>query len=200
MHDDTLDRVTGHPGRVRDLTAKELSELRVGGTEPIPLFEEIVDGLPHTRFNVDLKTDDSVEPIVAAIAAHNLHDRILVDSFSQRRISRFRTLTRGRIPTAMAPLGVAWTALVPILSTIISSPAVAVQVPVIGDIGPARIPVVTPQTIARVHQIGKVIHVWTIDDPDEMERLIDLGVDGIVTDRPDLLKEILIRRNLWEFE
>ncbi|MDR0488622.1 MAG: glycerophosphodiester phosphodiesterase [Propionibacteriaceae bacterium] len=196
FHDDTLDRVTGVPGRVRDFTASELSEITVGG-EPIPFFDEVLRTFPEVCFNVDLKTDDAVVPLTKAIHVFGVQDRILVDSFSQTRISRFRALTHGTIPTAMAPVGVAWTAFVPVLSTIISSPAIAIQVPIREKIGPVTIQVISAETIERVHRIGKVIHAWTINDPQEMETLIDWGIDGIITDRPDLLKEILVRRNLW---
>lgn len=198
MHDTDLERVAGVAGPVKDFTSGELSQIRIAGTEPIPFLDDVVDALPGTRFNVDLKTDDAVEPLARLIAAHNLYDRILVDSFSQGRISQFRTLTKGRVPTAIAPIGVVWTAFVPVLSRMISSPGVALQVPVSQKVGRLTLPVVTRTVIDRVHSLGKVIHVWTINDPDQMETLIDFHVDGIITDRPDLLKQILVRRNLWE--
>ena len=197
MHDPTLERMTGVVGKVSDFTADELTELTVAG-EPIPFFDDVVDAFPKIRFNVDLKSDDAIEPLARTIEAHGIHDRILVDSFSQSRISRFRALTRGRIPTAMAPPGVVWTALVPLLSLVISSPGVAVQVPVRGKLGPIPLEIVTKEIIDRVHRLGKVLHVWTVNCPHEMELLIDWGVDGIITDRPDVLKSVLIRRELWE--
>jgi len=200
MHDTTLERVAGTAGAVKDFTGDELSGIRVAGTEPIPFFADVVDALPGIRFNVDIKTDDAVVPLARAVEVHNLWDRILVDSFSQMRISQFRTLTSGRVPTAIAPVGVAWTAFVPVLSAIVSSPAAAMQVPVTQKAGPVTLDVITPRIIARVHRLGKVVHAWTINEPGQMEQLIDWGVDGIITDRPDLLKEILVRRNLWELE
>ena len=200
MHDTDLQRVANTPGCVKDYTAQELAEIKVDGTEPVPFFSEVVDALPGVRFNVDTKTDDAVIPLVKAIEDHNLWDRILVDSFSQTRLSQFRTLTSGRVPTAIAPAGVAWTAFVPYLSGIVSSPGVAMQVPVTQKVGSVTLNVITPRIIDRVHSLGKVLHAWTINDPYEMECLIDWGVDGIITDRPDLLKEILVRRNLWEME
>jgi len=196
FHDPTLERLTGQPGRMADLTSAEVAQLRVGG-EPIAFFAGVTEAFPEVNFNADLKTEQAIEPLVRLIADQRLADRILVDSFSQYRLSRFRALTRGRVPTAMAPPGVAWTVFVPFISRVIASPAVAVQVPVTYPIGRATVPVVTAAVVARVHAAGKVIHVWTIDDPAEMERLIDLGVDGIVTDRPDLLKAVLQRRGLW---
>jgi len=198
FHDDNLKRVTGQDGQVCEMSSAELGEVRVSG-EPIPFFDDVVEAFPDVRFNLDLKAEGVIRLLVKAIRAHRLQDRILVDSFSQARLSQFRAATRGQIPTAMAPWGVAWTALVPLLGRLIASPGVAVQVPVRTSWGRLGLEIVTPQTIEAIHSIGKVIHVWTIDQPAEMERLIDMGVDGIITDRPDLLKDILVRRNLWEY-
>ena len=197
FHDDTLDRLAEVAGRVCDYTASELREFRIAGSEPIPFFDAVVETFPTTRFNVDMKSDQAVEPLLKLIRDHHLADRILVDSFSQSRLKRFRKASQGRIATAMGPLEVAWTALVPGLSTTFGVTGPVAQVPIRYPIGPLQVPVLTEATIARVHKLGKVVHVWTIDDPAEMNRLIDLGVDGIVTDRPDLLKEVLIERQLW---
>ena len=198
FHDETLERMTGIEARVADCTAADLAGVKVAGSEPIPFFDEIVAAFPDARFNVDLKSDDAVAPLVKTIESHRLQDRVLVNSFSQLRLSLFRSLTYGSIPTGMAAPGILWTRLVPLVSTIISSPAVALQVPLRDRLGPFDLTVVTRTTIARAHRLGKVVHVWTIDDPTQMEWLIDLGVDGIITDRPDLLKDILIARDLWD--
>ncbi|MDR2931210.1 MAG: glycerophosphodiester phosphodiesterase [Propionibacteriaceae bacterium] len=197
FHDPTLERMTGLPGRVRDYTAAELSSARVGGGEPIPLFAEVVEALPDTCFNVDLKTAGSVEPLVRVIREHHLANRILVDSFSPGRLGRFRAMSSRSVPTAMTPIAAAVTALTPFARA--NSPqGVALQVPVRVPIGRRTLPILTQATIDRVHRIGKVIHVWTINDAAEMARLIDLGVDGIITDHPDLLKNVLIDHDLWE--
>jgi len=198
LHDPTLERMTGTAGKVSDFLADDLRSLRIAGSEPIPFFDEVVEAFPDTRFNVDLKTEGAIEPLIAAIRSHRLQDRILVDTFSQHRLTRFRRLAGDAIPTAMGPAGVLRTVVIPPAGRILTSPGMALQGPVSGKLGPVTIPVATAQTVDRVHRLGKVIHVWTVDDPQEMERLIDLGVDGIITDRPDLLKQVLLRRNLWE--
>jgi glycerophosphoryl diester phosphodiesterase len=198
MHDDTLERVAGIQGTVRDFTAAELHKVRIDQTESVPFFDDVVEAFPHVRFNVDMKVSDAVDPLWEAVRAHHLHDRILVDSFSQSRISRFRRLSGGKIPTAMAPLGVVWASQVPLLPRFFGSSGVALQVPVADKVGPVLLKVVTSATIERVHAAGKVVHVWTVNDTDEMIRLIDMGVDGIFTDRPDLLKEVLVAKNMWE--
>ncbi|MCL2783956.1 MAG: glycerophosphodiester phosphodiesterase [Propionibacteriaceae bacterium] len=197
FHDRSMERLASVAGPVRNHTSAEVSTMRVGG-EPIPFFDEVVEALPDIRFNIDLKTADAVEPLVAAIRAHKLADRVLVVSFSQTRISHFRARTRGRIPTAMAPLGALWTTLIPGARRIIASPGVAVQVPRLNRIGSLRFPVLTPDSIRRAHQLGRVVHAWTVNDPKEMDKLVAWGVDGIITDRPDLLKDVLISHNKWE--
>ena len=195
FHDETLVRMTGIPKQVSEFSAAELRNCSTLSGEPIPFFDEVVEALPVTRFNVDLKTEDAVEPLVDLIRAQGLAGRILVDSFSGARLNRFRALMPG-IPTAAGPLEVARIRFLPRLGTS-SIPALALQVPLTHRFGPVEVRIVTAATIASVHTMGKVIHVWTIDDAHEMEGLIDSGVDGIVTDRPDLLKEVLIRRGLW---
>ena len=71
------------------------------------------------------------------------------------------------------------------------------QMPMSYPIGPVNVDLVTPRSIERIHATGRKVHVWTIDDPTTMHRLIDWGVDGIITDRPDSLKEVLRARGMW---
>ncbi|MDR0960386.1 MAG: glycerophosphodiester phosphodiesterase [Propionibacteriaceae bacterium] len=197
FHDPTLERVAGEPGTVGERTAAELATIRVNGTEPIPTLDDVFEALPDTCFNIDLKTEAAITPLVATLARHQAEDRVVIASFSQRRLSTFRHLTAGRVPTGMAAPEVAWSTLVPILPGIIASPGAAVQAPVSQKIGPITIPLITRHAIDAVHQANKQVHVWTIDDPEEMTRLIDLGVDGLISDRPDVLKEVLVNRGLW---
>ena len=195
LHDLDLARLTGEPGRVADRTYRELTRLRVGG-EPIPRLADVLDDLPGVRFNVDLKTPGTAEALAALLRSNPAHDRLLVASFSARRLARFRRLTTGTVATGMATLGVVSTLLVP--GVWWRTPGEAVQSPVSSRVGPVTIHAITATTVARAHRRGRVVHVWTIDDPAEMETLIDLGVDGIVTDRPDVLKDVLERRGLWD--
>jgi glycerophosphoryl diester phosphodiesterase len=197
FHDDTLDRLTGASGRVSDRSAADLARLRVGG-QPIPTLDAVLEEFPDIRFNIDLKAFGVVDAAVRVLARHKAGDRVLVDSFSQRRLSRFRSLTGGRIPTAVAPVGLAWATFVPGLPRLLASPGVALQIPLTYPLGPVTATTFSPRTLANAHQAGRVVHVWTIDDPPLMEAIIDAGADGIMTDRPDLLKQVLQRRGLWE--
>ncbi|MGH9149226.1 MAG: glycerophosphodiester phosphodiesterase family protein, partial [Acidimicrobiales bacterium] len=106
FHDRRLERVTGRPGRMRDLTWDEVGALRAGG-EPIPRFEEILSSFPGARLHVDAKEAAAVGPLVAAIERAGAHDRVCAGAFSARRAARIRALTGGRVCTWMGTAGIA---------------------------------------------------------------------------------------------
>jgi glycerophosphoryl diester phosphodiesterase len=199
FHDQTLDRLTGASGTVFERTAADLTHLTVGG-EPIPTLDQVLDEFPTIRFNIDLKAQGTVEPLIRILARHRAGQRVLVDSFSQQRLSRFRALTRGLIPTAVGPSGIAWAAFVPTLPQLLASPGVALQIPLDYPLGPAQATTFSPRTVTNAHRAGRVVHVWTIDDAATMDTVIDAGADGVMTDRPDILKAVLQRRGLWEVD
>lgn len=198
FHDDRLDRVTDSTGAVATLTLAQVRAARIGGREPVPTLEELLTEFPTARFNIDIKAPGATDPLWRLIDAHGAHDRVCVGSFSNRRLWRFRRLSRGSVATAAGRLGVAALRFLPWpVSRLVHTPAVAFQVPwAVGRL-PLRLTVVTRGFVTRAHRLGKQVHVWTIDDPDAMNALLDLGVDGIVTDRPDLLREILRERGGW---
>lgn len=202
FHDETLDRVTNGHGRVQDLAAADVAKARIDGREPIPTFDELVTLLPGARLNLDVKDWGSVHSTAAAIERHQVHHRVLVTSFSdRRRRAVLKLLSR---PVASSA-GVASSALFSLLGPVLPGPLFrqlmrralrdiqALQVPV----RYGRFPVVTPGFIRRAHDLGLVVHVWTINEPAEMHRLLHLGVDGIVTDRADLLRDVLVQRGQW---
>jgi glycerophosphoryl diester phosphodiesterase len=202
FHDDSLDRVTDGRGRISELTAAEVAAARIGGREPVPLFDELVAAFPDVRLNLDVKDWSSVRSLAEGIERHNAHQRVLVASFSDRR--RRAVLKLLSLPVASSA-GVMTNALFVLLGPLM--PAVwlrrvlrralrdvqALQVPV--TYGAFR--VVTAGYVRRAHALGLMVHVWTINDPAEMRRLLELGVDGIVTDRADLLKQVLLERGEW---
>ncbi len=202
FHDETLDRVTDGRGRIADLTAAEVAAARIGGSEPVPLFDELLAAFPDVRVNLDVKDWGSVEALAAGIERHGAHDRVLVASFSdRRRRAVLKLLSR---PVASSA-GVVTNGLFVLLGPVLPVPVLrfalrrplrdvhALQVPV----RQGAIRVVTPGFVRRAHALGLLVHVWTINDPAEMHRLLDLGVDGIVTDRADLLKQVLLDRGEW---
>lgn len=196
FHDDTLDRVTDATGVPERLPWSELATVRVAGSDPLPTFDELLETLPDTRFNIDLKVSSAIEPLATTLAVHNAYDRVCVGSFSSARIRAFRRLTGGRVATAAGPLGVAWQAYAPLGRRIAGSPGVVLQIP--PRAWQDRVPVVTPGLIRTAHARGRAVHVWTINDRAEMERLIDLGVDGLVSDTIEVLAQVLAERGLWE--
>jgi glycerophosphoryl diester phosphodiesterase len=202
FHDETLDRVTDGRGRVAELPAADVAKARINGREPIPTFDELVTQLPEARLNLDIKDWGSVRSTAAAIERHQVHHRVLVTSFSDRR--RRAVLKLLSQPVASSA-GVASSALFTLLGPARPRPAFrwlmrrvlrdvhALQVPV----RYGRVPVVTTGFIRRAHDLDLVVHVWTINDAGEMHRLLQLGVDGIVTDRADLLRDVLRVRGQW---
>lgn len=202
FHDEALDRLTDGSGRVADLPAADVAKARINGREPIPTFDELVTQLPHARLNLDVKDWGSVHSTAAAIERHQVHQRVLVTSFSdRRRRAVLKLLSR---PVASSA-GVSSNALFTLLGPVLPRPVFhrlmrrvlrdvhALQVPV----RYGRIPVATAGFIRRAHALGLAVHVWTINDAPEMHRLLDLGADGIVTDRADLLREVLMERGEW---
>ena len=201
FHDDRLDRVTDRRGEIAELAWSEVGAASIGGTHPIPRFEELLEEFPTARFNVDMKSEHSVIPLARAIRRQDALDRVCIASFSSSRLQRARALLGPDVCSAASPreisalvAGSRLPARVPRRS---SRPAFGcIQVPV----RHGRIEVVTAATIRRVHDLGCQLHVWTIDVSDEMHRLLDLGVDGIMTDRPSVLRGVLESRGEWAAE
>ena len=202
FHDESLNRVTDARGRICDLTAETVALARIGGSEPIPLFEELATAFPDVRLNLDVKDWNSVNALAAAIERFGLHDRVLIASFSdRRRRAVLKQLSRPVAGSAGIVSNTLFVLLGPVLPApllrLVTGPALrgvqALQVPV----SYGAVTVVTAGFVRRAHRHGLQVHVWTINDPAEMRRLLDLGVDGIVTDRADLLKEVLQERGGW---
>ncbi len=195
FHDLDLRRMTGEPTAIGDVDSTLLDTVRLGAGEPIPRLVDLLGELPDCRFNVDVKSDAAVEPTIAVLRAADALDRVCIGSFSHRRLARVRAL-EPRLATSMSPPEVAALRLGPVRAVWgwgARRGARCVQVP------PRRgaFRVVTPGVLRRTRALGHPVHVWTIDDPDEMHALLDLGVDGIVTDRPDVLRDVLRSRGEW---
>lgn len=206
FHDAALDRITDGAGRIAELTAAEVARARIGGLEPVPTFDELVAAFPDARFNLDVKDWNSVRSLAAAIERHALHDRVLIASFSdRRRRAVLRLLSRRTASSAGTAANAAFVALSPLLAVPgVGALARAVVGRVLRDVDALQVPVryravqvVTPGFVRRAHDLGLYVHVWTINEPAEMHRLLDLGVDGIVSDRADLLREVLVSRGAW---
>ncbi len=206
FHDADLGRVTDRAGQLASLTSEEVALARIAEEHAVPTMAELLEALPQCRFNIDLKSASAVQPLADLVERTGTHDRVCVGSFSDRRIRAFRRATRGRVATAAGPAEVARLLLrVPgrWRRTDRSGPQV-LQVPWRHENG--RITVVTPGFVRRAHAAGLHVHVWTgdapsrwvsIDDPESMHTLLDMGVDGLIADRTDVLKDVLIARGQW---
>ena len=196
FHDAVLDRVSDHRGEIARMSAAEVARALVGGRERVPTLAELFDEFPQARFNIDLKADGAAPLLADFVADREAWDRILVGSFSARRLRRFRRLTGGRVPTSAHPLEVMAFRLSPsgrLADLLTRGRPAALQLPH----RHRGFPMTTAGLVRRAHRAGKHVHVWTIDDPDEMALLIDRGVDGLMTDRTDILKAVLVQRGQW---
>ncbi len=193
FHDDILDRVTDGQGAIADLTYDEVKKAKIGGVHAIPLFEELLVSYPDIKLNVDTKADGSVTPLLRILADNDAFDRVGIGSFSQKRLNFIRKEMGDKVCLSMAAPKIAqlrfrsWGMPLPVPN------AQCAQVPI--NVG--ALPVVRKSFIDCAHNNGMQVHVWTIDDQAEMNWLLDLGVDGIMTDRPALLKQVLSERGLW---
>jgi glycerophosphoryl diester phosphodiesterase len=196
FHDDRLDRVTDRTGEIGSLTWREVRAARIGGTDPIPSFADVLVSWPNVRVNVDPKSDRAVGPLVRTIRAADALDRVCIGSFSDRRLRRARAALGPRLCTSMGPgevlrLRLAAWGLLP-GSAVPSAPACA-QIPVRRGF----VPLAEQQLLSCAHEFGLPVHVWTVNDPGQMHSLLRLGVDGIVSDDIVALRAVLQDLGKW---
>jgi glycerophosphoryl diester phosphodiesterase len=192
FHDRTLDRVTDGTGRIAELTAAQVAAARIGGTEPIPSLADLIMAWPDVRFNIDVKDEPVIGPLVDVLRATNCWDRVCLTSFSGSRLDATRRLLPRPVCSAASPAGIgAIRAGLPVKTLIARFAARSVQC--------AQIPysMATSRFLARAHAAGLQVHAWTVNDPAVMDRLLDLGVDGIMTDRTVTMRDVLIARGQW---
>lgn len=195
FHDHSLDRTTSGQGVISELPWRTVRGARIHGRQPIMSLSELLEEFPDTRFNLDLKEANAIEPFVSVIRRMGAWDRIVVGSFSHDRLRRARRAGGVRLATSMSPPEVLrlWLAARGRGGRYRPPPAACVQIP--PEFAGRRL--VEPGLLGLAHAIGWRVHVWTIDSADSMRRLIDAGVDGIMTDRPTLLRGVLRERGLW---
>lgn len=192
FHDHALDRVTDMSGDLGRLPYSTVRNARVQG-EPIPLLEDLLGTWPELRVHIDAKHDLAVPALATVLERTSAHDRVCVGSFSDRRVSELRRLTGGRVCTWMGRRGILALRLASLGVPVPRSRSACTQVPV----RRGRLAVVDRRFLDTAHRRGVRVHVWTIDDAEEMRALLDLGVDAILSDRPTLLKEVFTERGVW---
>ena len=211
IHDPTLDRTTNGSGAVASYTLDDVRQIDAGytfttdggATFPfrgqgitIPTLREVFTRFPGARINIDLKesTPDREERLWALIQEFAAEDRICAGCFAHAALVRFRRLTSGRVATSASPREVRSFLLAAVSHTTgwLRPAYDALQVP--DTYGAVR--VVSRTSVLAAHRIGVDVHVWTVDDRPHMLALLALGVDGLMTDRPDILAEALLRDSI----
>ncbi|WP_026198063.1 glycerophosphodiester phosphodiesterase family protein [Sciscionella marina] len=195
-HDERLDRTTDSAGAIAELPFSAVSRAKIAGREPVCTLTALLEELPDTFFNIDVKADAAVEPVLEVLRATKAYDRVCLASFSDERLRRLRGSGGEKLLTSMGPRAVfsllvnSWLPGNPFGGTLAGA---AAQIP------PHRglLRLVTKQLLRTARRRGIEVHVWTIDGKPEMTELLDLGVDGLVTDAPDVLRTVLRERGMW---
>jgi len=206
MHDPTVDRTTESAGRVEHLTLEQLQALdagyRHGSAEGftyrdsgarVPTLEWLLTTFPDTSVVVDMKSDGLAEHLAALVDDLGAHERLIVGSFSDSRLAEFRAITGGRVPTSVGAIRARMWVLASRVGRGAGGEASALQLPT--HVRGLRI--IDQRLVEAAHGVGIQVHAWTVNTVTEMTRLLDLGVDGLITDRPDLLKDLLVERGEW---
>ncbi len=190
FHDADLNRTCGVDRRIGEMSAAEVADARIDGDHEIPLMADLFERFPDVNFNIDAKSDESIEPLVTLVERFDVLDRVCLASFKLARLRRMRSMLGDRLLTNMSPTEVASLRL---SGRVPGSAWRAAQVPT--RFG--AITLVDERFVSSAHARGIPVHVWTIDDRAEMERLLDVGVDGIMTDSTGLLRDVLTERGHW---
>jgi glycerophosphoryl diester phosphodiesterase len=196
FHDPGLERVTDSTGRLDQLPWAQVAAARIGGREPVVLLEDLLGAWPDVRFNLDIKAAGVIAPLVRAVRRLKVADRICLGSFSDARIAAARRVFGPSVCTALGPRGVAALRLSsysPRAAGLVRMQAGCAQVPL--QLGGRAL--VDERFVAAAHARGLQVHVWTVDTAAESTELLDLGIDGLMTDRPAMLRELLQQRGQW---
>lgn len=193
FHDAELDRVTDRTGQVGKLPWKEVSAALINGTESIPLLEDLLGTFPELRFNIDLKGPGSIEPLNGVLRRTDAWERVCVTSFSGKRLLAAQRSLDQPICLAVTPVAIVAVRYAGFPGSALArrlarSGAQCAQVP---------LRIATRGFIRRIHELGLDVHVWTLNTREAIERVLDLGADGVMTDDVALLRDILTERGQW---
>jgi glycerophosphoryl diester phosphodiesterase len=192
FHDRTLRRVAGERTAIEAMSASEVRAVRAGG-ESIPLLAELIEAFPDVCFNIDPKHDAAARPLAQLLRRLGVLDRVCVASFSDRRLSYLRVALGEQACLAAGPREVARTRAAASTGGHVRLVADVLQVPR----GAGPLSLVDRSFVDTAHAAQVPVHVWTVNDERSMHRLLDLGVDGLMSDDPDLLRRVLQERGDW---
>ena len=188
FHDDDLQRTCGVARRISEMTWAEVRTARIDGREPIPRMVDLLEEFPGAYVNIDAKSDAVVEPLLRTLRDTGVLGRVCIGAFSHRRLLRIRAEFGSAVCTSASPLEVAlW-----MMGRLPLGPS-CLQVPV----RQGGLPVVTERRVGRAHAANCPVHVWTVDDPVDMQWLLDIGVHGIMTDSGDVLRAVAVTNGIW---
>lgn len=193
FHDDKLDRITTGTGRISRMPYSEVSKVRIAETEPIMTLQQALEQFPDLHFNIDIKTPQALNPTIDLVRRMNCLPRICLASFSDKRLAAVRKALGTEACMSGGPKTVAAQKFASWGWPVRSGSVDCVQVP----IRRYGIEIVTEGFIHHCQQNNIAVHVWTIDEMTEMRRLIRMGVNGVVTDRPSLLKQVAVEEGVW---
>jgi len=190
FHDDDLSRLVGHDAAIGDLRWDEIREIDLGDGHHIPRLEELLDAFPTSRFNIDPKSDQAVEPLASMISEYGLVDNICIGSFEQDRIDRAQALLGPSLCTSPATPGALRVVAAALFWPRWKSRYGCLQIPPRWK----RLPLTSSWFIRRVQRMGMQVHYWTINEVPEMHHLLDRGADAIITDNVVELAAVLEQR------
>lgn len=194
FHDAGLKARTGLDANIADLDAAQIDELLVDGRAAVPRLDEVMISWPTAKLNIDAKSDAAVLPLIDSVRAHDALDRVCLGSFSDRRIKKFREEFDHAVCTSMGKLEASHLYLAGLgFADPKHLRAACAQVPPKQSI----ITFANARLINLAHEHDIQVHFWTINDAPGVETLIALGADGIMTDQPRMLREVLIDNKLW---
>ncbi|MCY4099654.1 MAG: glycerophosphodiester phosphodiesterase [Rhodobacteraceae bacterium] len=193
FHDPDLNRVASVEGRIDTMKWDDLKKIKVKGKEPIPLFEEVLSSWPDTRFIIDPKEDSATKPLYDVLVANDAWDRVCVGSFSDQRLAWIRSEAGSKLCTSMGPREVFRLRLNSWGIPLGRFGANCVQAP-LRDKG---VRILDRSFINKAHSYGFPVQAWTINDVETMGKLLDLGIDAIMSDEAELMKKFFQKRGIW---
>lgn len=197
FHDDDVKWLVSRDCVFSDLSAADIDSIRIGGMHAIPTMSALLEAFPEARFNIDVKVASAIDPLCDVIIATSSASRVCIAAFEDARLRAVvRKLKRARqdVCHSVGMMNATRFRLGAYLRLPQWFSAGCLQLP----LNYGKIRLITLETVAYAHRLGLQIHAWTIDDTATMEELLDIGVDGIMTNDCARLKAVLLARNLWD--